>query len=481
MSTESLVRKPFTGQTPYQKLSEEDWPDPDSPPKKWKFFKTPILLSISGAILALTLLYCAYIISGPQVNPDLPTHRPRIGVSYESDHSATRTSPLPPSAALTASRFNYTILIDDSNWNYGRLTDYFDIAPLSCQPPHDWKEMPRSAFSLSGLNQSDHVYASRYERDGYKSFILENVDKRAIDTHSVWNYLNHRDRKVVLPATQNLHYSLQSLFDMKSAALRDIWRPNKMILDEILKMKKDFNDKMLQSLPTTGHARPKVFSPNSLDLESPLPKKLISVHFRLGDKKYEVESSRPAASNGVMSAYANPKPYLDLVRSFVPDWKTSKNLPMLFVFSDDAKEAIRHFDEEQLLYYPNQRFPLLSPPESKMITDHGWNQAEFNTAPLAVRQKLGSALIRDVTFAVDHSEAIICSSSSNICNLMFHLRGSQEAIGPNPSVRSVDVRWYPTAFCLEMTNLSLDPVKDRDQILAMAPQLAANEKNYIEL
>ncbi|KAG0147225.1 hypothetical protein CROQUDRAFT_76810 [Cronartium quercuum f. sp. fusiforme G11] len=384
-------------------------------------------------------------------------------------------------AALTASKLNYTILIDDSQWNYGRLTDYFDPVPLSCQPPHDWKEMPRSAFSHSGPNESDHVYASRDDWGGYTSFILEHVDKRAIDTHSVWNFVNLRDQNVVLPATQNLHYSLQSLFDMKSAALRHIWRPKKMILDEILKMKKDINDKILQSLPTTGHAQPKAFPPNPLDLESPLPKKLITVHFRLGDKKSEVDNKPPAANDGMMSAYAKAKPYLDAVRSFVPDWKTSKNLPTLFVFSDDAKEAIRHFDEHQSFYYPHQRFPLLSPPETKTFIDHGWNQAQFNVAPLAVRQKLAYALIRDVTFAVDNSEAIVCSLSSNVCNLMFHLRGSQDAIGPNSSVRSVDMRWYPTAFSEAVRDLSLHPVKDRAQILALAPQLAANEKNYIEI
>ncbi|KAG0147934.1 hypothetical protein CROQUDRAFT_439752 [Cronartium quercuum f. sp. fusiforme G11] len=438
------------------------------------------------------------------VTRDLSTHRQRIGVSHESDHSATRTSPLPPCnktflfkftslyglgselglyamAALTASKLNYTILIDDSEWNYGRLSDYFDIAPLSCQPPHDWKEMPRSLFSHSGLDESDHVYASRFEREGYTSFVLEQVDKRAIDTQSVWNFVNQRDQNAVLPATQNLHYSLQSFFDMKSAALRQIWRPNKMILNEILKMKKDMNDKMLQSLPTTGHAQSRVFPPNSVNLESPLPKKLISVHFRLGDKKDEVAWQHMAEAGGMTSAYAKAKPYLDIVRSFVPDWKTSKNLPALFVFSDDAEAAIREFDEHQSFYYPHQRFPLFSSPETKSITDNGWNQTHFNLSPLAVRQKVAYALIRDVTFAVDNSESIVCSSSSNICNLIFHLRGSQDAIGPNPSVRSVDVRWYPTAFYHEFNDLSLHPVKDRAQILALAPLLAANEKNYIEI
>ncbi|KAG0144240.1 hypothetical protein CROQUDRAFT_47559, partial [Cronartium quercuum f. sp. fusiforme G11] len=98
-----------------------------------------------------------------------------------------------------------------------------------------------------------------------------------------------------------------------------------------------------------------------------------------------------------------------------------------------------------------------------------------------VRQKSAYALIRDVTFAVDNSEAIVCSLSSNVCNLMFHLRGSQDVIGPNSSVRSVDMRWHPTAFSEAVRDLSLHPVKDRAQILALAPQLAANEKNYIDI
>ncbi|KAG0144239.1 hypothetical protein CROQUDRAFT_95235 [Cronartium quercuum f. sp. fusiforme G11] len=95
MSTDSFVPMLFAGQNPYQRISEEVYPEPNSPPKKWKSFKTSILRVILGAILASTLLYYAYIKSGPQVNRDLSTHRPRIAVSHESDHSATRTSPLP--------------------------------------------------------------------------------------------------------------------------------------------------------------------------------------------------------------------------------------------------------------------------------------------------------------------------------------------------------------------------------------------------
>lgn len=373
-------------------------------------------------------------------------------------------------AAIVAAALNYTMIIDDSKWQYGRLSDYFDVTPLDCQPPHN---VSRDLFENSGKD-SDHVWSNRDKRGAFTGWIHHHVDTRAIETHAVWNLQNYREQRTVLPAEQNVHFTMKAIFDAKTEAYRSIWRPNKMVLDEIRKLKKEINDKMLKN------QKPNAKSPSGFDLHSPMARKLISLHFRLGDKKAENSDWHPALAVGIQSAVGKAKPYLDVVRSFVPKWKTSNDLPTLFVMSDDPETASALFDDHQSFYQPTQRFPILFPPHNDPLASHGHEQGHFNKAPLEVRKKLTTALIRDITFAVENSEAIACSSSSNICNIIFHLRGSDEAIGPKGSVRSVDVRWYPNAMIHDLNNLSLNYKKDTAKILAMIPKLAKDPRNYVD-
>ncbi|EGG01289.1 uncharacterized protein MELLADRAFT_111107 [Melampsora larici-populina 98AG31] len=409
-------------------------------------------------------------------NSDQQNNMPRIriGVRHEEDRSVADPTTLPncsrtllykfvnpygmgselgiySMAAVVASAFNYTIIIDDSAWVYGRLED-----------------TTRTLFENVGWDQPDHVYVDWDDmgRKGITQYLLGLVDRRTLNIHSVWNLINHREQRTVLPATQNLHYSMKSLFDARSEALRRIWRPNKRILDEIISMKKDLNDKMIESLNSESRKSISKSSILNFGLESPMSRRLISIHFRLGDKKVEHESWTPSAKIGLVSSFAKPKPFFDIVRSFVPNWKTSEDLPAVFVFSDDAKTAISTFEDYQSFYYPSQRFPLLSSPKGGELADGGHNQEMFDKAPLELRQNLTVALIRDMTFAVDNSEAVVCSS---------------DAIGPEASIRSVDLRWHPTALANEFTEMGLDMIKNRTEILKMAPILAAEENNYIDL
>ncbi|EGG00327.1 uncharacterized protein MELLADRAFT_118052 [Melampsora larici-populina 98AG31] len=428
-----------------------------------------------------------------------PIHRARIGVAHMSDTRGIPVEELPlcnktmlytlrdiaglgselsyyGEAAAVASLLNYTMILDDSKWNYGKLSDYFDVPPLDCRPPQNWREMPRTLFDNVGLNESDHVWASR-DNDGYSRYLLQHVDSRAVETHAVWNLFNHREQRSILPAVQNLHHSVKPIFDAKSDAYRHIWKPNQMILDEVMKLKVELNDKLLAPQNKTSHGT----SSAGFDLDSPMARKVISVQFRMGDKIDENDYTKPAAAIGMKPAQGNPHPFFEVVKSYVPDWKTSKELPVLFVLSDDPEAALKMFDEYQSFYPPSQRFPLIVSPKAASITEHGHLQSSFNSAPLDVRKKLATALIRDLTFAVDNSDSIVCSSASNLCNIMLHLRGSEDLIGPTGSCRSVDVRWFPNAMIHSLNALSLDAIKDRDQILAMVPRLATDARNYVDL
>ncbi|KAH9813320.1 hypothetical protein DFH28DRAFT_975509 [Melampsora americana] len=431
------------------------------------------------------------------LSQSMPHHRISIAVNQKTRESVSQTTELPicartflfvfanfsglgseldiyTSAAATASLLNYSVVVDDSKWNYGKLSDYFDVEPLPCQLPKKWKDMPRALFSNAGKNQPDHVWSSRNDTEAIRNYLMQYIDDRAVNTHSVWNMVNYREQRTVLPAYQNVHHTMKTIFDAKSEAYRRIWRPNKAVLEEIMKLKKEINKQMLDNNQANYKSSP------NFGLESPLARKLMAIHFRLGDKSWENDDETPAKHIGMKLAHGNPHPYLEVIRSFVPDWKSSKELPALFILSDDPQTALDKFNQQQSFYSPENRFPLLLPPKEEH-KEHGHIEKFFNLAPLSVRIQMGISLIRDITFAVDHSEGIVCSCSSNLCKLMFHLRGSQDAIGPNGTVRSVDVRWYPTEWARHLTQLSLEPLGNQEKIIQMAHKLSLDPRNYIDL
>ncbi|KAH9815140.1 hypothetical protein DFH28DRAFT_1165413 [Melampsora americana] len=455
-----------------------------------------ILLIVGITILALYLSFDP----SKSLSQSMQHHRTRIAVNQKAHKLVSQTTELPicartflfvftnlaglgseldiyTSAAATASLLNYSVVVDDSTWNYGKLSDYFDVEPLPCQLPKNWKDMPRALFSNAGKNQPDHVWSSRNDlvnNPAFRNYLMQYMDDRAANTHSVWNMVNYREQRTILPAYQNVHHTMKTIFDAKSEAYRRIWRPNKAVLEEIMKLKREINKQMLDNKQANHKSSP------NFGLESPLARKLMTIHFRLGDKARENHDVTPAEHIGMKLAQGNPHPYLEVIRSFVPDWKSSKELPALFILSDDPQTALDKFNQQQSLYSPDNRFPLLLPPNEEH-TEHGHLEKSFNSAPLSVRIQMGITLIRDITFAVDHSEGIVCSGSSNICKLMFHLRGSQDAIGPNGTVRSVDVRWYPTEWAHQFTQLSLEPLGNQEKIIQMAHELSLDPRNYIDL
>ncbi|EGG04039.1 uncharacterized protein MELLADRAFT_89688 [Melampsora larici-populina 98AG31] len=290
--------------------------------QKTNLQKKPI--SSTNFYMGLTVIVVIMIATGgfiikSETDQKYTTSRRKIGVIHKLDKSLTEPSKLPncsrtfvyqfispfglgselglySMAAVAASASNYTMVLDDSKWVYGRLSDYFDIPPLPCRPPS--KETPRTEYKNLGSNQSDHVYGNWDRRQGYTEYVLGLLNKRAVDAHSVWNLMNHREERTVLPATQNLHYSLKSLFDAKSEAFQHIWRPNQMILDEIKVMKKNLHDRMIESISSETQRRIAKSSIKNFDPDDRMAKKLISVHFRLGDKKAEVERMNPAGVIG---------------------------------------------------------------------------------------------------------------------------------------------------------------------------------------
>ncbi|KAG0149158.1 hypothetical protein CROQUDRAFT_653977 [Cronartium quercuum f. sp. fusiforme G11] len=388
--------------------------------------------------------------------------------------------------AAVASAINYTLLIDDFRWNYGRLSDYFDLPPLNCQPPEDWMSMPRPAFSNAGVKEPPHIRANRHERDVCTKYLLDRVPKKTIDVQTVWNYGNYRDKKTVLPGPQNLHIGMKPVFDAKSEVIRRIWRPNQIVTRELDKMK-EYLDKALPE-SRVYQCSESVTLRDQLDGKSGETRSLrmITVHIRMGDKFEEAPQFR--TYNEMPMALGDPRVYFEVIRSMVPCWRTAKELPALFILSDNTEAIIKSFEEYQSMYWPHQRFKLLSPSDVEMITNQGFFQTNFNAAPHQIRRRLGLSVIRDISFAIERSDRIVCSMSSNLCNMLLLLRGSKDLIGSNPKVRSVDTRWYPTAFPYEISSKSLEPnlKSNWDQILKISIELLQlneeeEDENYIEI
>ncbi|EGG00335.1 uncharacterized protein MELLADRAFT_93311 [Melampsora larici-populina 98AG31] len=156
------------------------WSSLQSVHEKWTNYKTWISVA---CVLVIVFIYSSWLTSKYE-DQTKPLRRVRIGVSHVVNTSGKPVEELPAcgktmlytfkglngmgselalwtEAAAVATWLNYTMLLDDSKWNYGKLSDYFDIPPLECRPPSNWREMPRTLFSNLGKNESDHVWATR--------------------------------------------------------------------------------------------------------------------------------------------------------------------------------------------------------------------------------------------------------------------------------------------------------------------------------
>lgn len=126
---------------------------------------------------------------------------------------------------VVANKLGYTLLADDSQWNYGSLSEYFLPRLVYCRPPTDWFD-PSNAVKVGSKRwqSKDRVWVGR-EMEGEMD---EWVREEMLDESAVSD-LKSRQLGTILPEGETLPSSLEEVFTDFSGVLKEVWRPNHQV------------------------------------------------------------------------------------------------------------------------------------------------------------------------------------------------------------------------------------------------------------
>lgn len=120
-------------------------------------------------------------------------------------------------------KLGYTVLADDSRWNYGSLSEYFLPRLVYCRPPIDWYDESQAVKLGSKRWQSkDRVWVSREMEKEMDEWVREEM----LDQTTIHEL---RERKIegnVLPEGETLPSLLEEVYTDFSGVLKEVWRPN---------------------------------------------------------------------------------------------------------------------------------------------------------------------------------------------------------------------------------------------------------------
>ncbi|KAM0791277.1 hypothetical protein ACM66B_005752 [Microbotryomycetes sp. NB124-2] len=161
-------------------------------------------------------------------------------------------------ASVIATKLGFTLLADDSEWNFGHLRSYFVPRSIHCRPPRDWF-LTSSAVPLGSKRwtMADRVWYGRQLGSQGDEWLRQEV----LDNESVNQELRGKQFGEVLPSGETLQASLTEVFEDFVAAVKDVWRPNDELANLIQKQRMELGlgaDKLLRHRkhsPTWGGAR----------------------------------------------------------------------------------------------------------------------------------------------------------------------------------------------------------------------------------
>ncbi|GAA6025320.1 hypothetical protein JCM10207_006244 [Rhodosporidiobolus poonsookiae] len=219
-------------------------------------------------------------------------------------------------AAAAAKRLGYTLVEDDSNWNYGRLSNYFLQRKLSCVPPSDWADH-RKAYPLHQGSNWRGRPRLRYSRT-----ILSNIDDWTRD-----EYLSSAESKTQLAKLQrtdkkhaeradrwileeggSLPNVFEEVFGDQAGVVKELWRPKRSMQDQV--------DLLVRQAGLSRERWHAGASGDNRDKRGPV----IALHVRLGDKASEYEHD--SAEMGIINTFGNLTVYIeaahDAYRRLIP-------------------------------------------------------------------------------------------------------------------------------------------------------------------
>ncbi|CAH7666431.1 expressed protein [Phakopsora pachyrhizi] len=379
----------------------------------------------------------------------------------------------------------YTILIDDSYWNQGKLSDYFDIKYPDCSKRLNASTIERKLHCDKGMANYDHVIARRQCVDLLDSEVYSKIDPEFSKLESVWKFINQRNDLTTLPTEQNLNFRVKSIFDAQASELLRVWKPN----SQIKKLVSDFeraidNSNFLNEKGGRGSTR---------------RRKTIGLHFRLGDKVEEVSLNQYIGGFGIPPGFGNPSRHIQKLLDLANDhrWlepertsffsRFSKKTINVVTISDNIDDALNRLEGHKKSFI-NHPLPMNfmglakyrnSSTDSPIESGH--KQSEFNNLPMSEKIKRNQAVLSEVEYLVRNTDGIICSMASNVCNALMLLSGSHKIIDDvkknkrKSFVRSVDHRWFATSYYRESKTLKTD------EAINLGLKFSKDYRNHVDL
>ncbi|GAA5963153.1 hypothetical protein JCM3765_003626 [Sporobolomyces pararoseus] len=405
-----------------------------------------------------------------------------------------------------AQKLGYVFLPDDSNWNYGRLSDYFKIETIDCIPPNDWNDYRKAYPIKQGKNWKIDSKGRDRKRLRYSRAFLGNLDDWTREEYFNSNevkvelqqlremnrlHLKEKDRWILEPS-QSLPKVFETVFNDLSNVTQKVWNLNEELQEQVEELKE-----------LVGLNKPKWLKGETTTSGSGRGP-IIGLHIRLGDK--ETEYLHDNQEMGITNEFGNLTTYLEAAHDAYRRLVSEDYPPLQDSQTEQKKRYSPNAQPTLLLMTAEPRvlkdlsilplskfFKLVQTPEpppfsttttetevrdesepppppppkaysieggsssaSKSLKVGGYLQSDFNSKPLQERIKHSQTFVRDLTLlTLSEMDALIVSASSNIGRLAMLIGGSEAVIGPKDpftnqslggKIRSIDAHFYPTSY-----------------------------------
>ncbi|GAA5962924.1 hypothetical protein JCM3765_005922 [Sporobolomyces pararoseus] len=384
-------------------------------------------------------------------------------------------------------KLGYTVLADDSRWNYGSLSEYFLPRLVYCRPPQDWYD-PSQAVKLGSKRwqSKDRVFVSREMEKEMDEWVREEMlDQSAV---SELNQRKVLQGSTVLPEGETLPASLEEVYTDFEGVLKEVWRPNHQLAILIRKQRMELGLgggglRHRKNSPNWGGRQRKGDRSSSSSTAQD-----ISAEEEEFEQEYELNVAERSDRGPVVGVHlTSPKPALSLTSyGLSPEAKTG-NLSALF---EGVSDAVKRLSRKSSISNPgySRSRPTLFPPSStttlvsltssnklfgefeqeattnKQAVDQlynlvrtsmppteemkqrwnevlgsssigsileEWDQKIWNeNLPRALKVELTRYFVRDLTTLSRFADAFVVSGSSPTGVLSILLAGEEGAIGP---------------------------------------------------
>ncbi|BGP16409.1 hypothetical protein JCM10213_004035 [Rhodosporidiobolus nylandii] len=401
-------------------------------------------------------------------------------------------------ALVISQKLGYTLLADDSQWNYGALTDYFLPRLVYCRPPKDWFD-PSKAVKVGTRRWQgrDRVWVGREMEAEADDWIRDEM----LDPHAMNELRTRPSVGHILPEGESLPPAFEEVFADFSSAVKEVWRPNDQLGPLIRKQRMELGLgggglRHRKNSPTWGGNRRGGARASSADEDE-------------DEDAFEFDVKERNDRGPVIGVHlAGERPRLDLARYGLDGRVLAGNLSALYEGAADATRRLSHasiaspsYSRTRPTLFPPGTVPTLvalssnstlferfsALPESSSYTTQRtspppltdlarwsdllrldnadvptgaaarilqeWDQGTWNNLPRGLRTLLARYFVRDLTTLSLYADAFVVSGASPTGRLALLLSGEDGAIGPRDfnggsfggRVRSVDGYWIPTS------------------------------------